>query len=219
MENTVKYILIMRMVNTFVITCPLGVGELILLNKSNFHLILFPSPHLQQCVQHQSVWPRPVAAQSCQRVGVSSPPPSSPLRSSRSCKHTSHVTGAKSKSRSSICWSVSVPRRSSQLSLRKINLQLSVKSLTDLNDLNLLSCVCVCVCSRELTPIEQASRLNQKLKANYEARLARLTPGQANQKTSLVSGRMCRRWCPSPLSPFLQRSFKESSMNWKDSIW
>lgn len=40
---------------------------------------------------------------------------------------------------------------------------------------------------RELTPIEQASRLNQKLKANYEARLARLTPGQAYQKTSLVS--------------------------------
>ncbi|XP_067358482.1 VPS9 domain-containing protein 1 isoform X1 [Channa argus] len=39
---------------------------------------------------------------------------------------------------------------------------------------------------RELTPIEQASRLNQKLKANYEARLARLTPGQACQKTSLI---------------------------------
>ncbi|CAB1428731.1 unnamed protein product [Pleuronectes platessa] len=38
---------------------------------------------------------------------------------------------------------------------------------------------------KELTPIEQASRLNQKLKANYEARLARLPPGQANQKTSL----------------------------------
>lgn len=44
-----------------------------------------------------------------------------------------------------------------------------------------------CVCCRELTPIEQASRLNQKLKADYEARLARLTPGQAYQKTSLVS--------------------------------
>ena len=29
--------------------------------------------------------------------------------------------------------------------------------------------------------------MNQKLKANYEARLARLTPGQAYQKTSLVS--------------------------------
>lgn len=42
------------------------------------------------------------------------------------------------------------------------------------------------VCNRELTPIEEASRLNQKLKANYEARLARLTPGQAYQKTSLV---------------------------------
>lgn len=40
--------------------------------------------------------------------------------------------------------------------------------------------------TRELTPIEEASRLNQKLKANYEARLARLTPGQAYQKTSLV---------------------------------
>lgn len=45
---------------------------------------------------------------------------------------------------------------------------------------------CLCVLCRELTPIEQASRLNQKLKANYEARLARLTPGQAYQKTSLV---------------------------------
>lgn len=41
-------------------------------------------------------------------------------------------------------------------------------------------------CSRELTPIEEASRINQKLKANYQARLARLTPGQAYQKTSLV---------------------------------
>ncbi|XP_061878370.1 VPS9 domain-containing protein 1 isoform X1 [Entelurus aequoreus] len=39
---------------------------------------------------------------------------------------------------------------------------------------------------RELTPIEEASHLNQKLKANYEARLARLTPGQAYQKTSLT---------------------------------
>ncbi|KAF0040820.1 hypothetical protein F2P81_006718 [Scophthalmus maximus] len=39
---------------------------------------------------------------------------------------------------------------------------------------------------KELTPIEQASRLNQKLKANYEARLARLAPGQASQKTSLM---------------------------------
>ncbi|XP_041852948.1 VPS9 domain-containing protein 1 isoform X2 [Melanotaenia boesemani] len=41
-------------------------------------------------------------------------------------------------------------------------------------------------CKKELTPIEEASRLNQKLKANYEARLARLTPGQAYQKTSLT---------------------------------
>ncbi|XP_031724020.1 VPS9 domain-containing protein 1 isoform X1 [Anarrhichthys ocellatus] len=40
--------------------------------------------------------------------------------------------------------------------------------------------------NRDLTPIEEASRLNQKLKANYEARLARLTPGQAHQKTSLT---------------------------------
>ncbi|XP_052008382.1 VPS9 domain-containing protein 1 [Xyrauchen texanus] len=39
---------------------------------------------------------------------------------------------------------------------------------------------------KELTPIEEASRLNQKLKANYEARMARLTPGQATQKTSLT---------------------------------
>lgn len=44
--------------------------------------------------------------------------------------------------------------------------------------------------TRELTPIEEASRLNQKLKANYEARLARLTPGQAYQKTSLVCDQM-----------------------------
>ncbi|XP_011474759.1 VPS9 domain-containing protein 1 isoform X2 [Oryzias latipes] len=41
-------------------------------------------------------------------------------------------------------------------------------------------------CRKELTPIEEASRLNQKLKANYEARLARLRPGQAYQKTSLT---------------------------------
>ncbi|XP_030646505.1 VPS9 domain-containing protein 1 [Chanos chanos] len=39
---------------------------------------------------------------------------------------------------------------------------------------------------KELTPIEEASRLNQKLKANYEARMARLAPGQASQKTSLT---------------------------------
>ncbi|KAG7281531.1 hypothetical protein CRUP_007565 [Coryphaenoides rupestris] len=39
---------------------------------------------------------------------------------------------------------------------------------------------------KELTPIEEASRMNQKLKVNYEARLARLTPGQAYQKTSLT---------------------------------
>uniref|UniRef100_A0A3Q4B807 VPS9 domain-containing protein n=1 Tax=Mola mola TaxID=94237 RepID=A0A3Q4B807_MOLML len=39
---------------------------------------------------------------------------------------------------------------------------------------------------KELTPIEEASRLNQKLKANYEARLARLTRSQAYQKTSLT---------------------------------
>ncbi|KAG7473225.1 hypothetical protein MATL_G00093370 [Megalops atlanticus] len=39
---------------------------------------------------------------------------------------------------------------------------------------------------KELTPIEEASRLNQKLKATYEARLARLPPGQATQKTSLT---------------------------------
>uniref|UniRef100_A0A8C9VH10 VPS9 domain containing 1 n=1 Tax=Scleropages formosus TaxID=113540 RepID=A0A8C9VH10_SCLFO len=39
---------------------------------------------------------------------------------------------------------------------------------------------------KELTPIEEASRLNQKLKANFEVRLARLPPGQATQKTSLT---------------------------------
>ncbi|XP_062860293.1 VPS9 domain-containing protein 1 [Trichomycterus rosablanca] len=41
-------------------------------------------------------------------------------------------------------------------------------------------------CKKELTPIEEASCLNQKLKASYEARLARLAPGQATQKTSLT---------------------------------
>ncbi|KAL4623575.1 VPS9 domain-containing protein 1 isoform X1 [Arapaima gigas] len=39
---------------------------------------------------------------------------------------------------------------------------------------------------KELTPIEEASRLNQKLRANFEVRLARLPPGQATQKTSLT---------------------------------
>lgn len=42
--------------------------------------------------------------------------------------------------------------------------------------------------SRELTPLEEASLQNQKLKAAYEARMARLDPSQAMQKTSLVSG-------------------------------
>ncbi|XP_058244360.1 VPS9 domain-containing protein 1 isoform X2 [Hemibagrus wyckioides] len=39
---------------------------------------------------------------------------------------------------------------------------------------------------KELTPIEEASCLNQKLKATYEARMARLDPRQATQKTSLT---------------------------------
>ncbi|XP_030060474.1 VPS9 domain-containing protein 1 [Microcaecilia unicolor] len=39
---------------------------------------------------------------------------------------------------------------------------------------------------KELTPLEEASRQNQKLKAAYEARLARLNPKQALQKTSLT---------------------------------
>ncbi|XP_034031560.1 VPS9 domain-containing protein 1 isoform X2 [Thalassophryne amazonica] len=37
----------------------------------------------------------------------------------------------------------------------------------------------------ELTPVEEASLLNLKLKLKYEARLARLAPGQSHQKTSL----------------------------------
>ncbi|XP_015256137.1 PREDICTED: VPS9 domain-containing protein 1 isoform X1 [Cyprinodon variegatus] len=41
-------------------------------------------------------------------------------------------------------------------------------------------------CKKDLTPIEEASRLNQKLRASYEARVARLTPGQVYQKTSLT---------------------------------
>lgn len=41
---------------------------------------------------------------------------------------------------------------------------------------------------RELTPLEEASLQNQKLRAAYEARVARLNPSQAVQKTSLASG-------------------------------
>ncbi|NWI46364.1 VP9D1 protein, partial [Picathartes gymnocephalus] len=41
---------------------------------------------------------------------------------------------------------------------------------------------------KELTPLEEASLQNQKLKAAYEARVARLNPSQAVQKTSLASG-------------------------------
>ncbi|NXI34063.1 VP9D1 protein, partial [Galbula dea] len=40
---------------------------------------------------------------------------------------------------------------------------------------------------KELTPLEEASLQNQKLKAAYEARVARLNPSQAQQKTSLAS--------------------------------
>lgn len=40
---------------------------------------------------------------------------------------------------------------------------------------------------RELSPLEKASLQNQKLRATYEARMARLDPSQAVQKTSLVS--------------------------------
>lgn len=50
--------------------------------------------------------------------------------------------------------------------------------------------------SRELTPLEEASLQNQKLKAAYEARVARLDASQALQKTSLVSrsqGGLCWR--------------------------
>ncbi|XP_068811824.1 VPS9 domain-containing protein 1 [Struthio camelus] len=39
---------------------------------------------------------------------------------------------------------------------------------------------------KELTPLEEASLQNQKLKAAYEARVARLNPRQALQKTSLT---------------------------------
>nr|XP_044997729.1 VPS9 domain-containing protein 1 isoform X2 [Jaculus jaculus] len=39
---------------------------------------------------------------------------------------------------------------------------------------------------KELTPLEEASLQNQKLKATYEARMARLDPSQAMQKTSLT---------------------------------
>ncbi|XP_055001182.1 VPS9 domain-containing protein 1 isoform X2 [Sorex araneus] len=39
---------------------------------------------------------------------------------------------------------------------------------------------------KELTPLEEASVQNQKLKAAYEARMARLDPSQATQKTALT---------------------------------
>ncbi|XP_027600370.1 VPS9 domain-containing protein 1 [Pipra filicauda] len=39
---------------------------------------------------------------------------------------------------------------------------------------------------KELTPLEEASLQNQKLKAAYEARVARLNPSQSLQKTSLT---------------------------------
>ncbi|XP_020952672.1 VPS9 domain-containing protein 1 isoform X10 [Sus scrofa] len=39
---------------------------------------------------------------------------------------------------------------------------------------------------KEMTPLEEASLQNQKLKAAYEARMARLDPSQAMQKTSLT---------------------------------
>uniref|UniRef100_A0A8C0GG11 VPS9 domain containing 1 n=1 Tax=Chelonoidis abingdonii TaxID=106734 RepID=A0A8C0GG11_CHEAB len=39
---------------------------------------------------------------------------------------------------------------------------------------------------KELTPLEEASLQNQKLRAAYEARMARLNPSQAVQKTSLT---------------------------------
>ncbi|CAH2324342.1 Hypothetical predicted protein [Pelobates cultripes] len=39
---------------------------------------------------------------------------------------------------------------------------------------------------KALTPLEEASLQNQKLRASYEARLSRLNPNQASQKTSLT---------------------------------
>ncbi|NWH68728.1 VP9D1 protein, partial [Geococcyx californianus] len=56
---------------------------------------------------------------------------------------------------------------------------------------------------KELTPLEEASLQNQKLKAAYEARVARLNPNQAVQKTSLASGEP--RWTLS-----LQRQMMEN---------
>ncbi|XP_067905294.1 VPS9 domain-containing protein 1 isoform X2 [Heterodontus francisci] len=44
----------------------------------------------------------------------------------------------------------------------------------------------VLITKRELTPLEEASRQNLKLKAAYEARMARLNPKQGMQKTSLT---------------------------------
>ncbi|KAM4833953.1 VPS9 domain-containing protein 1 isoform 2-T2 [Thomomys bottae] len=46
---------------------------------------------------------------------------------------------------------------------------------------------------KELTPLEEASLQNQKLKATYEARMARLDPSQAIQKTSLLQRKMEER--------------------------
>ncbi|KAF4789225.1 VPS9 domain-containing protein 1 [Turdus rufiventris] len=60
---------------------------------------------------------------------------------------------------------------------------------------------------KELTPLEEASLQNQKLKAAYEARVARLNPSQAVQKTSLASGELGRSW---ELTLSLQRQMMEN---------
>ncbi|NXA07510.1 VP9D1 protein, partial [Sapayoa aenigma] len=61
---------------------------------------------------------------------------------------------------------------------------------------------------KELTPLEEASLQNQKLKAAYEARVARLNPSQALQKTSLAMSVPYAPPAPQTLS--LQRQMMEN---------
>ncbi|NWT04317.1 VP9D1 protein, partial [Mionectes macconnelli] len=74
---------------------------------------------------------------------------------------------------------------------------------------------------KELTPLEEASLQNQKLKAAYEARVARLNPSQALQKTSLASegpGRSWERMEPDrPGRESLQRKMEERRLRLQEA--
>lgn len=94
--------------------------------------------------------------------------------------------GFYSESPSAKCFSVCEEDPSDFLRIRLQDTS-SIRFLNIFGEILSFKVVFVLIVCRELTPIEEASRLNQKLKANYEARVARLRPGQAYQKTSLVS--------------------------------